>query len=414
MSGQSHFSSQSTTAPTTEQSTPQPELSAQNLLGNAALLEQLGLGSAGVGAVVAVMPGIDWPQSWWSEEGASSPHLEWWESYAMQEDWYERKKMVFSACRSQTIEEIISALPQDVTGVEVVPYETELNEVLDLVQFYATRQAAGHGATKMAQTQADYMTRQAVAKAQKDATPEEIAQAHHDGVDEQQYIHETDTPTWSALSATEQARWEARGVVAMQMLVAHAAVRAPGLNLKSNQVLLDFEGCERLGALAYTDNEGRCYIGESAVLSIEANPSSMLSVVMHEITGHREFDDGFSFSGWLYGLSTEKMSGYTEPDEEQAAAEWHRFTYFESEIGAILRESVYWMPEAAVGTHQEYNGPWHRLDRVLQNMVDQWAPELRVPVFGGLATRFEVDPRISADAVDRYRDAVARIIGVRV
>ena len=91
-----------------------------------------------------------------------------------------------------------------------------------------------------------------------------------------------------------------------------------------------------------------------------------------------------------------------------------RFRYFESEIGALLREAEYWMPEHAVGTLQEHNSPWDRLDLVLMSMTTQWAPALRGPVFGGLATRFAADPRISSEAVSRYRAAAAEIIGVGI
>jgi hypothetical protein len=165
--------------------------------------------------------------------------------------------------------------------------------------------------------------------------------------------------------------------------------------------------------VAYTDGDGTCTLGRSAVESIEADPAFFLSVAVHEIAGHREFERGHSVSAYLYQLAAGSIPGYVEPEpgSPEAEAEWQRYTYFESEIGALLREHAHWVEQTDKGQNPG-SSPTARLAAVLRQVKDQWAPELRAPLFRGLATRFAADPRISEGACQTFEAEVQAVLGL--
>ena len=103
-------------------------------------------------------------------------------------------------------------------------------------------------------------------------------------------------------------------------------------------------------------------------------------------------------------------------------AEWTRFEYFESEIGAVMREESFWQAsrdldgDGVVGPAEEnpLGSPQVLLDRLLTDLAGQFAPELLQPFLIGLARRFEADPRVTPTAEVMFADTCLRLLGVRL
>ena len=95
--------------------------------------------------------------------------------------------------------------------------------------------------------------------------------------------------------------------------------------------------------------------------------------------------------------------------------------YFESEIGALMREQAFWQSsrdldgDGTVESDEEnlLGAPGDLLDTLLVNMASQFAPELREPFVTGLARRFEADPRVTPEASAMFADACERHLGFR-
>ncbi|MFH1468834.1 MAG: hypothetical protein ABIO70_30880 [Pseudomonadota bacterium] len=195
-----------------------------------------------------------------------------------------------------------------------------------------------------------------------------------------------------------------------------ATGRAPELGLRADQLVLDFERCEELGALAYTQGDGLCHLSTIAVQAAEVDPAFMLSTVVHELAGHPEFDRGHSVSGYLFQLSMPHVPGYEAPAEgsPEAEEEYRRFYYFESEIGSLLREYGYWVQQNEDGVDNPLDSPLEDLDDALDQLRGQWAPEIELPWFLGLSVRFQADPRITDEAHRAFLERLQAVLGMSV
>jgi hypothetical protein len=349
---------------------------------------------------------------------APSVPADWWATYAAEPDWARRRRMAYQACDAGTVDAIIASLPQDVRGLDTATWEQQLDEVLDFVQQHAMVQASGHSMEEMGGIQGAYMheqaRQQAVEQHGEGATQDQIEDARQETVAEQDYLHPTEDTRWSTFDAELQATWTQRGEAAIRAIVAEATTRAPELGLRAEQLVLDFQRCEELGALAYTQGDGLCHLSMIAVEAIEADPAFMLSTVVHELAGHPEFDRGHSVSGFLYQLSTPHIPGYETPAEgsPEAEAENRRFYYFESEIGSLLREYGYWVQQNEAGVDNPQGSPLQLLDMVLDDLRGQWAPEIERPWFQGLSARFQADPRVTEEAHRVFLERLQTVLGI--
>ncbi|MFH1463613.1 MAG: hypothetical protein ABIO70_04430 [Pseudomonadota bacterium] len=342
---------------------------------------------------------------------------DWWATYAAESDWARRRRMVYQACENGSVNAIIAILPQDVRGLDTATFEEQLDEVLDFVQQHAMVQASGHDMEEMGQIQGAYMHEQARQEAVEQhgegATPEQIEDARQETVAEQDYLSPTEDTEWSRLRPDQQAARTQRGEAVLRALVAEATSRAPELGLRADQLVLDYQRCEELGALAYSQG-GQCHLSWLAVQAAEADPAFMLSTVVHELAGHPEFDRGHSVSGFLFQLSTPHIPGYQAPAEgsPEAEAENRRFYYFESEIGSLLREYGYWVQQNEQGVDNPQGSPLQLLDIVLEQLRGQWAPELERPWYQGLSARFQADPRVTDEAHRVFLERLQAVLGI--
>ncbi|HJN75053.1 MAG TPA: hypothetical protein QGF58_14085 [Myxococcota bacterium] len=218
---------------------------------------------------------------------------------------------------------------------------------------------------------------------------EDIQNAHNEAVGDQDYIEEVepDKTTWAGFTPEEKKKWLARAAAAISTFVAWAAKEHPELKIKKTEIHQDLKGCEEMGAVAY-------------------------------VTGDECFNVGME----LYDEAAAGMPGYQQKPWGDPArdAEWERYEYFESEIGALVREHTYWhgsedLNKDGTVADDEQNplgAPLDLLDHLLKNMAEQWAPNLRAAYVTGMARRFRADPRVTDQAAAAFEASCTSVLGV--
>ena len=330
------------------------------------------------------------------EDGAESLAMhylnrEWWDEYLAGDQRY-RQAAVLGAWQDGEIQDHIDALTEE-EMVDEHLFRDELGEVLDYIQQFETMKAAGMSFEDMAKVQAAHIDSENRARAEADKTDgseitdADLQAAAEDNLDDQDYLDDEDTSWWDGLSPQDQASWNSRGQTAITDFVAFAASEYPHLEVKASEIGVDIPG--NSNSVAYVDSAGKCFIGRETIVAIERNPAYATSTILHELRGHPEFDSGFSLSMELYEEAAPQTQGYTKPasgsDEEYN--EWLRYEYFESEIGALMREESFWVGspdldgDGTIAENEEntLGAPVELLDDLLGNLAGQFAPSLQGP-----------------------------------
>lgn len=366
--------------------------------------------------------GVDALSEAWDDYQAQS----WWTEYKAAAE-ARRQEMAHDAWMDGSLQQKIDAL-EVAQQVDPASFRNELGEVLDYLQQFEMMREAGMTWEQLAAAQGTFMVdearRRAAASSSTGAPPTdaELRQAHEESVGEQTYLGAEDTSWWDGLTPAEQAAWNARGVAAVTRWVAFAATAHPELAVRESEIGVDIPG--NSNSVAYVDGAGKCWIGKSTIEAIERDPAYATSTILHELRGHPEFDTGFSLSMELYDAAAPAMPGYSRPADGTDARndEWTRFEYFESEIGALMREESFWVAsrdldgDGAIAEAEQnpLGAPDALLDDLLTNLAGQFAPTVQGPFVIGLARRFRADPRITETANQMFASACQRKLGITV
>jgi hypothetical protein len=388
---------------------------AQDVMGNQAVQTLVATSMLGPAGAVGVGVANNWDAI---KEGASN----WWDSANSQSDeWFalyksknnqDRLQMARDEYDQNKLDDIVRDLPLHQAKEQ---YQDELGEVLDRYQEWEMTRLSGKTPAQNAQTQGDFMHQEALVAAQESTgqdnpTAQQIEDAHEESVADQDYITEPETLEWDAMTQTERDSWTARGNAAFDSVLAEMATTHPELRYTRADLVLAFRQVEAYGAVAYTDGT-QCFVGMDFVIATELDPAFAISTIVHEMEGHPEFDSGYSVTMDLYDAGAARMPGYTQPADgsPERDEEWNRYGYFESEIGALLREIPYDKPQNEMGADNPMGTTGDLLEMLLPNMVAGIAPELVQPLMEGLKNRFGIDPRITDAALAVFVAEVNRL-----
>jgi hypothetical protein len=354
-------------------------------------------------------------------------HTDWWTAYKAATEVQARQAMVLDAWRSEVLQAHIDALSEE-QAVDPAQYRTELGEVLDYFQQLELMRASGKSWEELADLQRSWMTEGSREKARlehgdESVTDQQLQQAHADQVEDQSYYTEVaaDQTEWSRMTEDERKVWRARAQAAIFLFLQWAQNEHPELHISLGEIRPALKRCEELNAVAFVE-DGICHISREVVVAVERDPAYALSTIQHELRGHPEFDTGFSVGMALYDEAAAGMPGYAKPSErtEARTAEWARYNYFESEIGALLREQSYWVEsrdlnqdgDLDVDEQNPLGNPLVLLDALLQDMRGNWEPTILLAYVASLLRRFQADPRIQEAASTAFADACVRTLGV--
>lgn len=354
-------------------------------------------------------------------------HSEWWSTYKSSTSGEPRQLMVFEAWQDTALQGHIDALSPDQT-VDPSQFREELGEVLDYYQHLELMRASGMSWPDLAAAQRGWMTDISRSQAEADnggvaVTDSQVQEAHAEQVGTQGYYSNTasEDTEWSRMTADEQAEWRARARSAIVLFIEWAHREHPGLRLSSGEIKPALKLCEELNAVAFVE-DGICHISREVVVAIERDPAYALSTIQHELRGHPEFGSGFSVGMALYDDASAEMPGYSRPAEGSASrtAEWARYDYLESEVGALLREHAFWVDSRDLDRDEtigptEINplgNPIVLLEALLGDMQGNWEPKILQAHLTALLRRFQSDPRIADSACVAFSDACVRTLGL--
>jgi hypothetical protein len=336
-----------------------------------------------------------------------------------------RRVRLESAFKDGTLAKLMRAVPQEAA---INTYPDELREMLRFVEEASTRAESGMSDDQMADVQAKFETAEAkkkaaadaAAKAPKDApppapTPADVEKARQEQVAKTS-IDPVKTATWDSMDKATQADWKKRGKAASDAVVALAAKDHPELKLTAANFEADFAAIEKRGAgvLAFASGSGAhpvAVFGYDFVRAAEADPAYVLGTVVHEIFGHREFGPyGSEYDLKLFDQAQSKIAGYVKPPPGSTArgTEIDAFAYQETEIYALLRSLPYSKSVAEKDAGKGLVGyePAAWAKERIAIIKSQWEPKLAMALVRGLYQRLLLDPRISAPAIEAFRDGV--------
>ena len=329
--------------------------------------------------------------SWWDDPlgavsdwlfGEDDPVARFWDAWDGASDAASRKALVFSACEDGLIDAVVAARAPETGRFDMTGGAEDLDTVLDYAQEHATVAAAGRPLAELGAVQANWINQLAQWTAEAEAAPgeevtdDDLAAAQEANAADHGYITRPTELTWGEMDPAQREHWRTRGNRAIKTMVAVLAERHPELQIEEAHFALDFAETERVGALAYTNNEGVCHIGTLAVKRIEKNPGAIAHA----------------------------------SDEYQAASD--RYAYFEDEIATLVREHSF---EAGCEGHGcKALSAESYLEALLPEFAATWAPDLLEPMLVGLTRRFELDPRVPPESVEMFRTVVASTLAVEL
>lgn len=311
-----------------------------------------------------------------------------------------------------SVTKVLKALP---ASAAAGAYQEQVRELLRWVEEAETRRASGKKDDEMADIEAKFVyekNKKAVEASGKVATEAEIESARQKELSERSFHHPAAKSRWELMSPDKRAEWTKNGNEAIAKVVEYAAKTHPALKLDASMFKLAFHEIDKNspGALAQGGTEGGkriCAVGFKFVDAVKVNPAYALSTVVHELSGHVEFNDPGQVAGYqqeLFLKAAPKISGYKpDPTNERAS-----YGYHESEIYSLLRELPYWTPVSAKDKVIERLNPDPK--NLAGNQIDEikseWEPKLAVALMRGLYKRFSLDPRIEKMALTAFEGVI--------
>lgn len=370
------------------------------------------------------------PPELFFEQKASSPSLSGADARSAM-DYY--RKIASQATRFASFRKLhaagaIAKLIKALSPADAEAFREEVQQLLRWLQETETRAASGMDDDKMAQTQATFVQAEAKKQADADAAAKAAAagkapaKANDAEVETARKkrvastsIRPTVVVTWDAMSAGEKTNWATRGKKVVKAIVKHAASRAPELGLVEADFLADFAGVEKRGqtVLAYGSSGGPkktlAVFGFAFVKAAEADPGYVMDVVVHEIFGHPAYGKyGSEYHLKLYDQAMSKVPGYVQPTGKGRTVEIDAYAYQETEMYAVMRGFPY--HKDLDKSHQGKGLVSLNAPSLIQARVglikQQWEPGLAKALLRGIYQRYRADPRLTAAALDLFREAV--------
>ena len=347
----------------------------------------------------------------------------------------ERLKYLEKHYATGWIANMLKALsPQDAAD----NFVDEVREILRWVEEAETRKATGLSDEDMAELQAKYMeskrTKLAEEKIEKETpkgvapappTAEQKAEAHKEIVSKSSVEKKTEAELeWLKKKEEEKRKWDERAKAVIKSITSLANSKYPELKVKESSFNANFEDIERRGkrviAMTGTGPDGarQLVIGYAFVETAEVNPEYVMSIVVHELFGHPEFGSyGTEYLLNLYDTAATKMADYTQPTGEERLKEIDNFAYQGTEIFSLLRGFAYHTPisdedrEKHKGKRLVSVDPKETVQHRIGLIRKNWDPKLSPALVRGLYKRFNLDPRLTPEAIDAFRDGVRAVFG---
>jgi len=211
--------------------------------------------------------------------------------------------------------------------------------------------------------------------------------------------------TWNDLSDEKKKDWKERAKKAIKKV--KESVRGTDLEpiLSRGELVFIPEEAEKLNAYAYVSGVNKLYFGRDWVTDAEADPKNVWQSIAHELGGHEEFGET-----WSWEIMQGTMKKLT-PEEKKAMmgsgnSFYSAYGYLETEIYAELRE----LPHRVAGSGGDL--PKNDVPKELGRIKDAFGPEVGKQIAMRLYYRIMDDPRIEEFARRLLYDSIQKVFNL--
>lgn len=211
--------------------------------------------------------------------------------------------------------------------------------------------------------------------------------------------------TWADLDAPTRADWQRRARIAIAAV--RASLRGTELApiLDRGELVFSPESAERLNAYAYVEGSNRLFFGRSWVQDAEEDVRNVWQSIAHELGGHEEFGDT-----WSWQIMQAAVASLTPEERREAfgAANslYSAYGYLETEIYAELREEPHRIATSG-GDRPEADVP----DQ-LEKVKEAFGPVVGRQIALRLYYRSLDDPRVGPSARKILYEAIQRVFNL--
>lgn len=228
-----------------------------------------------------------------------------------------------------------NAKPEDLEAYYLTFSEADQEKFRDTFHWAYFKSAAGMDETEIVDAQTQYLQKQA---SQAGQTTGQYIKTTTSTQGYGNSLSEKEDPYGNGVGQVLLDAWVEREIPKapkeVQTEVARAKAKGAG------NFIYDFEGSEKFGALAYTNDDYNLYVSDEWLKMAMENPASVYGNIMHEITGHNDF--GNSLGNELMDKVVDQL-----PSQEKAIAQSSgnkissAYGYPETELFAELREAQF-------------------------------------------------------------------------
>lgn len=197
--------------------------------------------------------------------------------------------------------------------------------------------------------------------------------------------------TWDDLDKDAQDAWRERAAKAIAKVTASVAGTQLEQILKRGELVFIPEEAEKLNAYAYVSGKNKLYFGRGWVRDAEKGEDRVWQSIAHELGGHEEFGDT-----WSWQIMQAALARLTPEERAKATSGgnsvYSSYGYLETEIYAELRELPHRVPGSG-GDKPEDDVP-----KELRRIKEAYSETVALQIVIRLYYRVAVDPRVSDTA----------------
>lgn len=211
--------------------------------------------------------------------------------------------------------------------------------------------------------------------------------------------------TWDDLKPDEKKVWRRRAADAIAAVKASAVGTQLDEVLKRGELVFIPEEAEKNSAYAYVSGTNKLYFGREWVRDAEKDPKNVWQSIAHELGGHEEFGDT-----WSWAIMQAALARLT-PDERAKALSgsnhvFSAYGYLETELYAELRE----LPHRVPGSGGDR--PQDDVPAQLRKIKKAFSEQVALQIVIRLYYRVALDPRVTDEAKSLFYRSVQDVFGL--